>query len=295
MNPEEYTIPAEPEEMLESEIETTTESIEPYSNSSEEESEKSDNEEEENISESEPKETTIDNDDFDNEIEVNTNDDTIPYDKALKQKLNEIYEIKSQRQENKPEFKALYKGLNDRDKKYLKSISAKPYETINYNKNYSENFVNPLYEHLDLYYNKPKHTKQITIEDQICDIAKLFQYDLNKIRKYINKLPIGINVNCRELNNRIPLPNEYKFRMANQKLLIAKKCNMEHNKSKNLESSIMQNSYVSPKIINEMKTNIQTLANQLDAILELYRQEDPTLHSKLLNIYKQILEQRKNN
>jgi hypothetical protein len=257
-----------------------------------------------NESEKTNSDSEINDESLDNEIEAYDEEENIDSETnisepetelitSLKQKIIGPLENQTQLSQNKIDSNDSHKGLTDKDLKYLKSISAKPYETIKYNNNYSENFINPNYRNSNSYYSNSKHKNQLTLEDQICTIAESCDYDLNKLRQYINKLPVGIRINCKELNNRIPLPNDYKFRMANQKLLIAKLWNVDKTKSTSIQNNT-QNTNITNETINEIKSSVQMLAYQLDAILELYKQEEPELHTKLLNIYNQILEQKKN-
>jgi hypothetical protein len=139
------------------------------------------------------------------------------------------------------------------------------------------------------------------LEDKFCNDLKPFGNDLAAIRKYTNKQPIGIKIDTRELNNRIPLPPHYRFRMANDKIIVAKRNNSYKTKDYSEQSEnnkVTELSSNSRAAIRETKdAKIAKLENQvkemrawINGIIQLYNTHNPQLFEELKQyhtIYKE--------
>jgi hypothetical protein len=139
------------------------------------------------------------------------------------------------------------------------------------------------------------------LEDKFCNDLKPFGNDLAAIRKYTNKQPIGIKIDTRELNNRIPLPPHYRFRMANDKIIVAKRNNSYRTKdyaepgSNSRAAESANNKVITPRETKDAK--IAKLENQvkemrawINGIIQLYNTHNPQLFEELKQyhtIYKE--------
>jgi hypothetical protein len=127
------------------------------------------------------------------------------------------------------------------------------------------------------------------LEDKFCNDLKPFGNDLAAIRKYTNKQPIGIKIDTRELNNRIPLPPHYRFRMANDKIIVAKRNNNYRTKD---YAESANNKVITPREtkdakIAKLENQVKEMRNWINAILQLYNTNDPQLFEQLKQFYNQ--------
>jgi hypothetical protein len=124
------------------------------------------------------------------------------------------------------------------------------------------------------------------LEDKFYNDLKGYRNDVAAIRKYANNQPLGIKVNCRELNSRIPL-GDYRFRMANDKLIVAKKPKYNYG-AKNTESNkeLKEENQRLRKIIDEH-------AAWINGIVQIYHNLDPQLFEQLKQYHDQYIAQAK--